>query len=174
MRRILASRPSPSMALAFVALLVALGGTSYAVVALPANSVGKKQLKSNAVTSAKVKNASLLKKDFKSGQLPAGPRGPAGAAGPGGARGPQGAQGPAGPTNVTVRTGPLDIGTSTAECQPGERAVGGGGFTTELDAFLFDSSPSVASGTPTDWQAGASTTAGDDAEVQAYVICASP
>jgi hypothetical protein len=30
-------RPSPSMAVAFAALLVALGGTSYAIAQLPAN-----------------------------------------------------------------------------------------------------------------------------------------
>jgi hypothetical protein len=75
MRRNARLRPSPSMAVAFLALLVALGGTSYAVAQLPANSVGAKQLKKNAVTAAKVKNRSLLAQDFKSGQLPAGPRG---------------------------------------------------------------------------------------------------
>jgi hypothetical protein len=164
MRRLKAHRPSPALALAFVALLVALGGTSYAVVNLPANSVGKKQLKRNAVTSVKVKNGSLLRKDFKSGQVPAGPAGPTG---------PQGAQGPAGPVNVTVRSGPMALGTSTANCGPGERAVGGGGFTPEADAFLYDSSPPNPSGTPTSWDAGAQTTGGLDAEVQAFAICAS-
>jgi len=43
-------RPSPSMTVAFVALLIALGGTSYAVTRLPARSVGAKQLKRDAVT----------------------------------------------------------------------------------------------------------------------------
>ena len=76
-------RPSPSMAVAFAALMVALGGTSYAIAQLPANSVGTKQLKKNAVNAAKVKDRSLLAKDFKSGQLPRGQRG---AAGPQGAR----------------------------------------------------------------------------------------
>jgi hypothetical protein len=167
MRRLLASRPSPALVLAFVALLVALGGTSYAVVRLPANSVGKKQLKRNAVTSPKVANGSLLRKDFKRGQLPAGPRGP---------QGPQGAQGPAGPAgpvNVTVRSGPMTLGFSTASCAPGERAVGGGGFTPDPDSFLYNSSPPNDSGTPTSWEAGAQNTLGDDAQVQAYAICAS-
>jgi hypothetical protein len=168
MRRLLASRPSPAMAVAFVALLVALGGTSYAVVALPANSVGKKQLKRNAVTSAKVKNGALLRKDFRRGQLPAGPRGPAGA------RGPQGLPGPAGATNVTLRSGPLALETSVATCAPGERAVGGGGFTPDPLSFLYNSSPTIVSGTPTDWEAAAQTDIGDPANVQAYVICASP
>jgi hypothetical protein len=43
-------RPSPSMVVAFAALMVALGGTSYAVTQLPARSVGSKQLKRESVT----------------------------------------------------------------------------------------------------------------------------
>ena len=72
--------------IAIIALFVALGGTSYAAIALPKNSVGTAQLKKNAVTTAKVKNGSLVKADFKAGQLPAGaqgiqgPKGDAGAA----------------------------------------------------------------------------------------------
>ncbi len=68
---------------ATIALIVALGGTSYAAIKLPKNSV----------TSATVKDRSLLKKDFKTGQLPAGktgkqgPPGPAGTAGSGAAGG---------------------------------------------------------------------------------------
>ena len=87
-------RPSPATVLASAALAVALGGTGYAATVLPANSVGTAQIRNNAVTSLKVKNGSLLKADFKSGQVPGGPAGPAGAAGP---AGPAGATGPAGP-----------------------------------------------------------------------------
>jgi hypothetical protein len=68
-------RPSPAMIVALIALFVALGGTGYAAVRVPPNSVGSTQLKSNAVRSSKVKNRSLLAKDFKAGQLPRGPRG---------------------------------------------------------------------------------------------------
>ena len=66
-------RHARSNAVGYVALMVALGGTSYAAVALPARSVGPTQLKSNAVTSVKVKNRTLRLKDFKVGQVPAGP-----------------------------------------------------------------------------------------------------
>ena len=83
-------RPSPSMVIAMIALAVALGGTGYAAIVLPANSVGTKQLKKSAVTSVKVKDGSLLNADFKAGQIPAGPVGPAGPAGPGGPAGPAG------------------------------------------------------------------------------------
>src|SRR3990172_8385672 len=70
-----------------LALFVALGGTSYAAT-LPRNSVGTAQLKaqavtapklqSNAVPSIKVQDRSLLAKDFRERQLPAGPQGPQG------------------------------------------------------------------------------------------------
>jgi len=68
---------------ACLALLVALTGTGVAAVSqlVPRSSVGTLQLKNNAVVSSKVKNGSLLKTDFKTGQLPAGPTGPAGPAG---------------------------------------------------------------------------------------------
>lgn len=51
--------PSPSMVVAFVALVVALGGTSYAVTRLPAGSVGSKQLKRGAVARAHIKNGAV-------------------------------------------------------------------------------------------------------------------
>ena len=73
MRRIRLVAPSPAMVVACVALLVGLAGTGYAVTRLPRNSV----------TTVQVKDFSLLARDFKKGQLPAGPQGPAGPAGPG-------------------------------------------------------------------------------------------
>jgi hypothetical protein len=96
------------MAVACLALLVALGGTSVAAVSqlLPRNSVGTAQLRdnavarvkirNNAVNSSKIANRSLLAIDFARGQIPAGPTGPAGPAGPAGAAGPQGPVGPQG------------------------------------------------------------------------------
>ena len=78
--RLLRHRPSPAIVIACVALLLALGGVSWAATTLPRNSVGTAQLKNNAVTSRKVKNHSLLRADFKSGQIPRGPAGPAGTA----------------------------------------------------------------------------------------------
>jgi hypothetical protein len=77
MERLFRRKPSPGTVLGGLALLVALGGTSYAAT-LPRNSVGTAQLKRNAVTSAKVRNGSLLRGDFRSGQLPQGPAGPRG------------------------------------------------------------------------------------------------
>ncbi len=62
-------RITPSVAISFTALLIALGGTSYAVTKLPANSVGTKQIRTGAVTSSDVKNGSLRQADFRRGQL---------------------------------------------------------------------------------------------------------
>lgn len=48
---------------------------------LPQSSVGTAHLRDNAVTAAKVKDHSLLARDFKPGQLPHGAQGPPGPAG---------------------------------------------------------------------------------------------
>jgi hypothetical protein len=104
-------------AIALVALGISVGGTAYASgVLVPAGSVGSIQIKrsavtqpklaANAITARAVKPRTLLRADFKPGQLPSGTRGPAGAAGLPGAAGPPGAAGLAGPTGATGPTGP--------------------------------------------------------------------
>lgn len=95
-------RPTPSMAVALAALILALGGTSYAAVTLPKDSVGGKQLKRNSVTGDKVKDGSLFANDFAPGQIP---KGPQGESGPAGAAGPQGNVGPAGPPGAAGARG---------------------------------------------------------------------
>jgi len=94
-------RPSPAMVIACTALLFSLAGTGVAAYnqIVPRNSVGTLQ----------VRDFALLKKDFKRGQIPAGPRGrpgapgPAGPAGPAGAAGASGAAGPAGAAKAFAR-----------------------------------------------------------------------
>jgi hypothetical protein len=88
---------------AYVALFIALGGSSYAAIKLPANSVGSRQLRKGAVTASKVKPHSLLAKDFKTGQIKNGAQGPAGV---NGATGPQGPPGHDGTSGTTGPTGP--------------------------------------------------------------------
>ena len=102
----------------YLALFVALGGSSYAAVrltpgsvrsaALAKGAVTHAKLASNSVTSANVKNGGLAASDFKSGAFLQGLKGDVGPGGPGGAKGldgisglkgdagPQGIQGPAG------------------------------------------------------------------------------
>jgi hypothetical protein len=112
-----------------VALVVAvLGATPVgeaALNALPRNSVGPLQLQQAAVTSIKVKNGSLLVKDFMPGQIPQGPAGPAG---PAGAAGPQGPPGLSAYQTVFT-TSAIDSSTTrtlTASCPAGKRVLGGG------------------------------------------------
>ena len=95
--------PSPAMVIACIALSISLSGVGYAAVTIPRNSVGTVQLKKNAVNSAKVKNGSLVARDFRAGQLLAGPRGPAG---PQGVKGATGRTGPQGVKGATGSTGP--------------------------------------------------------------------
>src|SRR5215204_664015 len=90
--------------MATIGVFVALGGASYAAVALPASSVGTKQLKKsavaaakikrNAISSAKVKDGSLQRGDFASGALLQGPQGVQGAKGEPGPQGDAGTPGP--------------------------------------------------------------------------------
>jgi len=130
--------------IALLALFVALGGTSYAAVKLPSNSVGTRQLRNAAVTRAKLAasvRAQLAARakgvagpaGAKGAAGPQGPAGPAGPAGPkgdtgargatgadgthgeAGAAGPQGATGPIGPVGATGATGPRgDTGATGA------------------------------------------------------------
>jgi hypothetical protein len=77
---------------AYAALFVALGGTSYAAIALPANSVGSKQLKKSAVTSSKISPATRAALKGAKGAA-----GAAGQPGPPGQPGSPGAPGSPGP-----------------------------------------------------------------------------
>jgi len=94
---------------ALLALFVALGGTSYAALQLPRNSVGAKQIKKNSVTSPKVKPGSLLTSDFKASQR-------ASLRGPQGLQGPQGDRGAPGPTQFArvLTSGALNSGTASS------------------------------------------------------------
>jgi hypothetical protein len=93
--------------IATLALFIALGGGAYAAIKLPKNSVGSKQIKANAVNTSKVADRSLLSRDFKAGQLPAG------------APGPQGIQGPKGdpcpPTDANCKGPKGDTGAAAAK-----------------------------------------------------------
>ncbi len=62
-------RPSPALVVAVIALVVALGGTSYAAFSLPKNSVGEKQLKDGAVSNPKLRNLSVGPAKLKDGAV---------------------------------------------------------------------------------------------------------
>jgi hypothetical protein len=101
---------------AYVALFVALGGSSYAAVqlapgsvrsrALAKGAVTKSKLAKNSVTSTTVANGSLTSKDFKSGAILNGLKGDAGADGADGSGGGDGIDGIRGIDGINGAPGP--------------------------------------------------------------------
>jgi hypothetical protein len=69
MKRLRPRRPSPALVIALFALFIALGGTGYAALHLPKNSVGSRQIKNNAVTSSKIKNNAVTGSKVKDHSL---------------------------------------------------------------------------------------------------------
>ena len=147
-----------------MALMVALGGTSYAA-GLAKNSVGSTQIKpkavknadlgDSAVTSKKVKNGSLLAADFALGQLPAGAKGDRGLTGPPGTPGTPGAPGPAGTVGaatVQFEQAPADLANGANQnygvfCPAGQQAIGGGGrgdATLSEETILTNTRPAIS------------------------------
>jgi len=160
-RRIL--RHLRSNPVAYLALFIALGGTSVAAVSavLPKNSVGTLQ----------VRNGSLLKQDFRAGQLPAGAAGAAGAAGPAGPAGPAGAAGATTITQRTVAMGPFqNAGGGAVSCNAGQKVVSGGAQISlpGTGDYLQYSTP-LTNG----WSAGAYIGSGTKILV-ATALCAAP
>jgi hypothetical protein len=178
--------PTPSMAVSIAAMVVALGGTSYAVAQLPARSVGPKQLKRNAVTaknikanaisSPKVKDDSLKGKDIDEASLTSVPLAARASTADSVAR--AGIAG--GLERVVYRVSSVSLppapapgesteGTATARCDPGQLVVGGG-------VQLEENAPmSVVDGFPNG--AGAWTASANNDDVLAahgftvYAIC---
>jgi hypothetical protein len=196
--RSLRARLTYANVMSSIAVFMVLGGSAYAAATLPKNSVGSRQIASNAVTSAKVKDGSLLSKDFKPGQLVAGAPGPAGAAGAKGDRGDTAAKGDAGATGATgaagaagattVRVRYVDIvtddssnGSGQADCNPGERATGGGvamidGIGANVTYFQPGGAPTPTGQgvTPTGWTSSWYNTSGQTDTFRVYAICAAP
>ena len=114
--------------------------------------------------SGDVKNGSLLSRDFKRGQLPAGPAGPAGATGP---------RGTAGSGQLSYRTTQRTLANNdddniSARCPDGKYATGGGAAAFG-PAVIEEERPDGDGG---GWTARAQNTGGDDANIEVYAICA--
>lgn len=69
MKRLRPRRPSPALVIALLALFIALGGTGYAALHLPRNSVGGSQIKKNAITTSKIKNNAVTGAKVKNHSL---------------------------------------------------------------------------------------------------------
>lgn len=169
--RIFLRRPSPALVVSSIALGLALGGTGYATVLnVPKSSVGTAQLKTGAVTTKKVKDRSLLRVDFKPGQLPAGPQGP---------QGPQGPPGPAGISglqrvDVTTALSSANSKTLLVNCPAPKKAVGGGARVLGNGASRVSINANFPDSSGTQWDASAVEVVATAAtwQLQAYAVCA--
>jgi hypothetical protein len=141
--------PSPSIVVGIIALVIALGGTAFAQSVLPRNSVGSRQIRTNAVTSSEIKDRTIRLRDISRtarselrGQRgPAGPPGPPGAAGTGTGTG-------SAALNLVVATAAGSVGAgavtaANATCPAGRRVTGGGArVDTGTDVSVRESYPS--------------------------------
>jgi hypothetical protein len=156
------TRFTSAHAIALVALFVALGGTGYAALKLPKNSVSAKQIKRNAVMSGEIRNGSvrsvdiregavgeqqvafeslkaahmmngsLKAEDFMAGELPAGPQG---------AKGDTGATGTFGSVTTQYELAAAPLADNAKEsydvhCPEGQTAIGGGARGDATDSEL--------------------------------------
>jgi hypothetical protein len=181
MRSIPHRLPLPAMIVACVALVVALGGVSYAAGVLPKGSVGTAQIQKKAVTASKlransvnglkVKNGSLAATDFKAGQLPQGPKGDPGAQGP---KGDTGAAGAPGISAYEIRheagntVDPGEEVTAQVGCPFDKKALGGGLSSGQAIAVTV-SAPSTDGQW---WYVTGKNISASQTSVAAYVICA--
>ena len=128
-------------ALSVIALLAALGGTSYAAATITSaqvrdGSLTGRDVKDRSLTGRDVRDRSLKKADFGPGQLPqgaAGAQGPAGQrgpAGPAGARGARGQTGPAGQNGVSSGRHVFDMRQRPIASLPSSNVI----LTTTLPA----------------------------------------
>jgi hypothetical protein len=135
------SRPSPALIVAIVALIVALGGTSYAALYLPSNVVGTSQLKKGAVTTRKIKNGAVTGNKVAAntitggniqlstlGTVPSATSATSATT----ANGLDGVQIVAGPTVSTSST----QGQGTAACPSGMQAIGGDAVLDSSNTYV--------------------------------------
>lgn len=180
MRRINKLRPSPAMAVAFMALFVAGAGSAAAAGGL----LDGGDIKNNTLSSKDVKNGSLLKKDFKRGQIPAGKQGPQGIAGPAGRAGRDGVDG-FGQLVYSQGIGDTVPNTQTGDdvfavCPAGTFPTGGDAFYIDGNDDFFPNAQIAAQGIaldpndiPAAWVATPTqNTSGGDLQLVVDVICA--
>ena len=159
---------------ATLALFIALGGTSYAAVQIPRNSVGADQLRPSSVRSSEVKDRGLQLRDLSLGTRSS----------LRGARGPAGPQGPAGGSVVALglsyRTAEGTVpaagafpglSSTTATCDAGQRVTGGGlRVDSGDDTSARESYPNLSN---TAWTVRVGNDGGVPSTYTVFAICAS-
>lgn len=194
-------RPSPAIIVATIALVAALGGTTYAQVAINGADIRNKsiaggKLKNQAVGTAQLRNLAVQSTDIQSGavtvsKLRSGAvtaaklgRDAVGTA----AIAPNSVtradlQAAARVPNVVVRTSavagasPGTLNQTAVGCNQGETLISGGGGIASAPvagAGLVSSRPEIAAGTavPTRWQVIMANGSPGPIEFQAFAICA--
>ena len=154
------SRLSFANVMSVIAVFIALGGTTYAAVTLPKNSVKAKQIAKNAVgaseiksagvRTAEVKDGSLLSQDFAAGQLPQGAKGDKGDRG---AKGDTGDTGTFGSITTVFEQAAGDLANGTnasydVYCPAGTLGIAGGGRgddTLSEETILTNTRPAISS-----------------------------
>lgn len=128
------------------------------------------KLAANSVGASNVKNGSLLKEDFKSGQLPAGPPGPAGPQGPAGPPGVIGLQ----RVDAATPASSANSQSVVATCPSGKRIVGGGARVTGNGANKVSINENFPDSDGSKWNAKAVEVVATGAswQLQAYGLCA--
>jgi hypothetical protein len=89
--------------MATLALFIALGGTSYAALTLPKNSVGSKQIRKGAVGGSELRTGAVSSRSIKNQTIRTSDLSLATRASLRGAQGPPGLAGPPGPSGVALR-----------------------------------------------------------------------
>jgi hypothetical protein len=178
-------RPGHGTVVGYLALFIALGGTSWAVATgsidsreIKNNSILGKDIRTGTIRSSDVGNGSLLAGDFKPGQLPAGPRGAQGPAGPQGLRGPAGQDG----FGMLVYPGNAETvanGASaevTVGCPAGTSATGGDAFVNDATDTDVTNQVVISQGfrfiDPVGWFASVTNNTGGDVIVSVDAACA--
>jgi hypothetical protein len=184
--------PRHSTVAAYAALFVALGGTSYAAIKLPANSVGSREIRNSSVQRtdlaktarppsrariASVVSDTMTSQDVLSA-LSAAVQGQPGAKGDTGPTGPAGPQGAPGVAQIVVREAvSADVtanhdGVARALCQPGERVLGGGGrFTAAGQAGAIMTSTLPTDSPDQGWGVTYTNNGPATGQVHAFAVC---
>lgn len=178
-------RPGHGTVVGYLALFIALGGTSWAVATgsidsreIKNNSIRGKDIRTGTIGSSDVGNGSLLAGDFKVGQLPAGARGAQGPAGPQGLRGPAGQDGFGElvyPDNAATVADKASAEV-TVGCPPGTSATGGDAFVNDATDKDVTNQVVISQGfrftDPIGWFASVTNNTGGDVLVTVDAACA--
>jgi Collagen triple helix repeat (20 copies) len=173
-----------ALVVAVTALIAALlGSTPVGEAArdavFPRNSVGTVQLKTGAVTSAKVRDGTIAGIDLARSARTPGPPGPKGNTGEKGDRGEKGDKGNKGDPGLAgyeLVQGPLVAIAANQQldtvvsCPAGKKPIGGGGWFPGGYIWRSHAFPVT---NPTGWVAGFRNINSSAGSVRAYVVCAS-